>query len=175
MKRLYALPIIVGVAAYVLPCLMMQCAGIRINASVSAPVGLYIHNSTGPYVGFCPADRGLSAERQYRHDTIPRWSDGCPDGAQQLLKPVVARAGDTVLLDNAGVVVNGKRLPHSAPLDHDTEGRPMTPWPLGTYAVPAGQIWVISSYSGRSYDSRYFGPVAVASVLERYRPLWVVE
>ena len=35
----------------------------------------------------------------------------------------------------------------------------------------AGQIWVVSSYSSKSFDSRYFGPVPLQTVREWVRPL----
>jgi conjugative transfer signal peptidase TraF len=165
----------VTLLALAVPFVAMQLLGIQINTSISAPLGFYIQDPAGPYVAFCPMDEYLSAGRHYRR-SAPAWlSNGCPDGAEPLLKPVAAKAGDAVALDAAGVSVNGRRLPHSAALDRDSDGRPMTRWPVGTYTVAPGQIWVISPYSGRSYDSRYFGPVPVASVRARYRPLLVAE
>jgi conjugative transfer signal peptidase TraF len=174
MRRLRTV-LLITLAAVAVVFLVLQLVGIRLNASVSSPVGLYIQDPNGPYIGFCPTDHYLSASRHYRRAAFAGASNGCPDGAEQLLKPVAAREGDTVVLDSAGVIVNGRRIPRSAALDDDSEGRPMTRWPVGTYAVAPDQIWVISSYNAKSYDSRYFGPVPVASVRARYRPLLVVS
>jgi type IV secretory pathway protease TraF len=53
----------------------------------------------------------------------------------------------------------------------DFKGRPLASWPSGHYEVASGEIWVASSFNARSFDSRYFGPVSVAAIHERLRPL----
>ena len=78
-----------------------------------------------------------------------------------------------MVLTAQGVSVNGVRLPNSAPRTRDTAGRPLTPWPFGTYRVEPGTIWVVSSYEARSFDSRYFGPIRNSQVLDHLRPLLV--
>jgi len=72
---------------------------------------------------------------------------------------------------SAGIAVNGKLLPQTAPLDHDSEGRPLTHWPSGRYIAVPETLWVASSYNSRSYDSRYFGPIRESAVRARLRPL----
>ena len=148
-------------------------AGIRINSSASLPVGLYqVASSPGAtLVAFCPAEpfASIANARGYRQPGI------CPDGGSPLMKPVVARAGDSVRFSENGVAVNGKILPNSAPLPKDTAGRPLTPWPYGTYAVQPGTVWVISDYHPRSFDSRYFGPISEGIVRNRLRPLLVLR
>jgi conjugative transfer signal peptidase TraF len=100
-----------------------------------------------------------------------RAQGACPDGGTPLLKPVVATAGDLVDVLADGIVVNGVRVPNTAPLPADTKHRPLTHWPFGRYAVSAGMVWVASSYNDRSFDSRYFGPVPVAAIRNRARPV----
>jgi type IV secretory pathway protease TraF len=39
--------------------------------------------------------------------------------------------------------------------------------------VSPGTIWVASTYHPRSFDSRYFGPIAVADIRARLAPLLV--
>jgi conjugative transfer signal peptidase TraF len=147
--------------------------GIRVNLSPSLPVGLY-RVDAGPaanLVEFCPGEPfGLLANaRGYRHAGV------CADGGSPLLKPVVARPGDMVTMSPEGVRVNGQPLPSSAPRTRDTAGRLLTPWPFGTYVVKGGTLWVLSSYHARSFDSRYFGPIADSAVRVRLRPLLVVK
>jgi conjugative transfer signal peptidase TraF len=154
-----ALAPVVGVFA------VFNAADLRINASASLPAGLYIVSTHGSLMEFCPADHGLSAERHYRS------RGACPDGAAPLLKPVIARPGDKIVLSPAGIAVNGRLLPHTAPLNRDSEGRPLTHWPSGRFTVAPGTLWVASSYNARSYDSRYFGAVQEGSVRARLRPL----
>ena len=147
--------------------------GIRVNLSPSLPLGLYEVDASAAtsLVEFCPAEPfgSLANARGYRHAGV------CADGGSPLLKPVVARLGDAVTMSPEGVLVNGQSLPNSAPRNRDTAGRPLTPWPFGTYVVKAGTLWVLSSYHPRSFDSRYFGPIAESAVLDRLRPLLVVK
>ena len=150
---------------------MFSSIGIRVNASPSLPIGLYRIDS-GPQarvVEFCPAEPygALANLRRYRD------AGRCPDGGTPLLKPVVARAGDEVVVAANGVTVNGAFLPNSAPRTRDSAGRPLTPWAFGTYRVEPGNLWVVSSYEARSFDSRYFGPIKESQVLDRLRPLLV--
>src|SRR5580658_449716 len=144
---------------------LFHVADLRLNTSASLPVGLYIVSPNGTFVEFCPDDQGLSARRHYRA------RGACPDGAEPLLKPVVGHPADEVVFSPAGIAVNGKLLPHTAPLDHDSEGRPLKHWPFGRYTTAPGTLWVASSYNARSYDSRYFGPIRESAVRAILRPL----
>ena len=144
---------------------LFRTADLRLNTSGSLPVGLYQVSSRGSYVEFCPDDHGLSARRHYRAQGL------CADGATPLLKPVIAKPGDQIVLSSAGVTVNGKLLPNTAPLTRDSEGRPLAHWPFGHYTAAPGTLWVASSYDARSYDSRYLGPVFESSIRGRLRPL----
>jgi len=143
--------------------------GIRINTSPSLPIGLY-QVASGPdatLVEFCPPEPygSMANARGYRQ------SGACPDGGAPLMKPVVARSGDVVSVSERGVAVNGRGLLNSVPLTRDTEGRPLTRWPYGTYTVQPGTIWVVSGYHPRSLDSRYFGSIPVSLIRNRLRPL----
>ena len=145
-------------------------AGLRLNDSPSMPTGLYVRTSSesnASLVVFCPAEpfARLSVERGYRS------RGNCPDGAEPLAKPIAARAGDIVELSATGMVVNGRLLQNSPPLATDTAGRPLSHWPFGRYVVAPGTVWVASTYSPRSFDSRYFGPVEASQVREHVRPL----
>jgi conjugative transfer signal peptidase TraF len=147
--------------------------GIRVNCSPSLPVGLY-QVASGPdatLVEFCPAEpfASIAKARGYRQ------AGNCPDGGSPLMKPVVARAGDSVQVSVKGLTVNGKTIPNSAPLLKDTAGRRLTPWPFGIYALQPGTVWVVSDYHPRSFDSRYFGPISEALVRNRLRPLLVLR
>src|SRR6266478_6210322 len=104
--------------------LAAEWAGLRLNDSPSMPTGLYIRTSSesnASLVVFCPADpfARLSVDRGYRS------RGNCPDGAEPLAKPIVARAGDIVELSATGMVVNGRLLPNTPPLATDTARRPL--------------------------------------------------
>lgn len=145
-----------------------QLAGIRVNASASLPIGLYrtTLDTAANLVEFCPSgpDAILSANRAYRA------KGNCSDGAEPLMKPIVAVPGDLVEVSPQGVAVNGRPLPNSAPHSFDTKNRALPHWPFGTYCVSRGTVWVISSFNSRSFDSRYFGPIPVTCIRSYLRP-----
>ena len=162
--------VVIGILlfAVIVPALI----GLRLNDSPSLPVGLYMVTSDGAatLVEFCPAEpyASLATARGYREQ------GNCPDGGAPLMKPIAARCGDTVELSTRGITVNGKTLPNSAPLSIDTNRRPLEHWPFGTYTVRQ-DVWVISSYNRRSFDSRYFGPVPTNSIRDRLRPVFTMH
>jgi conjugative transfer signal peptidase TraF len=150
--------------------LVAAWAGLRLNDSPSMPTCLYVRTSSesgSSLVVFCPTEpfARLSVERGYRS------RGNCPDGAEPLAKPIAARPGDIVGLSTTGMAVNGRLLANTAPLVKDSAGRPLSHWPFGRYVVAPGTVWVASSYSPRSFDSRYFGPVEASQVREHVRPL----
>jgi len=150
--------------------LVASWAGLRLNDSPSMPTGLYVRTSSASnasLVVFCPVDpfARLSAERGYRS------RGNCPDGAEPLAKPAVARPADVVELSAKGMAVNGQLLPNTAPLATDSAGRPLPHWPFGRYVVAPGTLWLASSYNPRSFDSRYIGPVKASQMREHVRPL----
>jgi conjugative transfer signal peptidase TraF len=146
-----------------------QLGGIRVNASSSLPIGLYRTTSdkSARLIEFCPMEpfASMSASRSYRG------KGNCQDSAEPLMKPTVAVAGDIVEVSSRGVAVNGGLLANSAALPLDTKNRPLQHWPFGTYRVAPSTVWVISSFNARSFDSRYFGPVPIASIRCHLRPL----
>lgn len=146
---------------------LFQLAGLRLNFSPSLPAGLYVKSSTGPLAEFCPAEPfgSLAIERAYRDPGT------CPDHAAPLLKPIVATPGNVVELSQAGIAVNGHLLLNTAPLPHDTKGRPLWSFAPGRYLVAPGTVWVASTYNPRSFDSRYFGAISDRDIRARLRPL----
>lgn len=141
--------------------------GWRWNLTASAPRGFYSVTSPrrGSYLAFCPEDRGFSATRGYR---LWGW---CDDWRGRVLKPIVGWPGQTVRVTAEGTWIHGRLLPHTAPSARDSAGRPLTPYPFGTYRLGPGQFWTVSTYDPRSYDSRYFGPVR-DPYAEYLEPVW---
>jgi conjugative transfer signal peptidase TraF len=152
--------------------------GVVFNYTHSAPFGLYreqfdseaaIH-SPAPYVFFCPDRRwpSMRGEPNYRDPMRT-----CPDGFSPLIKPVVAWPGDLVSVSPAGIGVNGRQLKNSAPIERDSKGEALRSFAPGEYRVGPKELWVVSSFSPRSFDSRYFGPIPLKSVHSWLRPLLV--
>jgi conjugative transfer signal peptidase TraF len=152
----------VGVVLLLL-LLILGAAGFRVNLTNSLPMGIYrvAPLARASYVAFClPNEAGrLSIERGYR----PYGS--CAEGGAPLLKQVIASAGDHVAVSASGIAVNGILLPNTQPLHQDRAGRSLQPWAFGDYIVPAGELWVVSTYNRFSYDSRYYGPVSSNQIL----------
>jgi conjugative transfer signal peptidase TraF len=102
---------------------------------------------------------------------VPR-GGACPGGALPVGKPVAARRGDTVAVTPAGLCVDGVAVPNSRALAADRQGRPLPQLAVGRYVVGPGELWLVSSYSRWSFDSRYFGPVATSDLRATVRALW---
>lgn len=169
----------VGIAAASLAALIgatfvtAQIAGLRLNFTHSAPAGLWRVTDAktddlkrGELVEVCPPVRpivSLMADRGYLEP-----GDCGPDHLTPLLKPLAAVPGDTVTIsEGQPVKVNGVAL-------MNTEAMPTLPaWPEGTYHVEKGQVWLFSTFSAGSFDSRYFGPVAITNIRGSAAPLLV--
>jgi conjugative transfer signal peptidase TraF len=157
----------IGSATLVAVCLtgakLPAALGYCLNITPSEPVGIYQRIAGGAQRGTLvllnqPRDSASSILGRYLPANIP------------LIKRVAAIEGDLVETSAYGVRVNGILWPDSAPLTHDLEGRSLRPYPFGIYRVPTGQLWVMSNHP-RGLDSRYFGPVAEASVVTSLVPL----
>ena len=142
--------------------------GVRFNSTGSLPIGLYRVSAAADanLAEFCPPEplSRLSVVRQYRN------RGNCPDGDNPLMKPIVARSGDVVVLSKSGLEVNGRLLGNTAPRSHDSKARQLPHYPFGTYQVSAGTVWVASSYHPLSFDSRYFGPIPTGIIRHRLKP-----
>jgi conjugative transfer signal peptidase TraF len=100
-------------------------------------------------------------------------SGSCPGGAAPIGKPIAAVAGDTIDVDDLGVTVNGRRLLNSRPLARDSRGQQLNTLRVARHLVTSDELWLISSHSARSFDSRYFGPVPRGAVRSRLNPVLV--
>lgn len=149
--------------------------GLHLNHSVSYPRGIWIDRGSfdmtqahhRPYVLACAPDaaqRDIYVTRGYI-----AWGVTC-DGAVALLKRVWAVAGDQWLVTDNGVRVNGELVPNTAPKKTDSLGRPM-PIAAGGQ-VPDGHVLLLSEYSPRSFDGRYFGPTPITDLIGEVEPLW---
>ena len=169
---------IAACAAICLLSLLAWCVSdLRLNLSSSVPLGVYRLVAGSPHRGstvlLClpkPVAE-LARDRGYL-----RMRGNCPGNVSPVGKPVLALPGDTIVVErNAGLFVNGARIPNTRALARDEAGRMLPHFPDGTYPVASGQLWVASQYSSRSFDSRYFGPVEGSSVRSVIRPIWTLS
>jgi conjugative transfer signal peptidase TraF len=126
-------------------------AGYRFNATPSLPVGLYRLSADAPekgdYAAFCLEGEfaELARERGYLQ------AGSCPSGLRPLLKVVAGLPGDPV-------------PGYPALCLTDSLGRAIPSVPLES-VVPPGMALLLAEHPG-SFDSRYFGPVPLASLLK---------
>jgi conjugative transfer signal peptidase TraF len=141
-------------------------AGLRLNFTDSAPHGLWIerpaeHIQRGMLVSVCPPDTPI-AKSVLAFGTCPETN------VMPLMKAIAAIPGDTVRLRRGRLAtVNDKELPNTAARDS------IPAWPDGEYIVKPGQVWVFSTYSPKSFDSRYFGPVPDKNIRGEAIPILV--
>jgi conjugative transfer signal peptidase TraF len=157
---------------------MTYQAGLRFNTTPSMPIGLWkivpggVAPKRGDIVTVCLPDN-VTARLAMRRSYIARGA--CPDGAEPLVKPIAAAAGDVVTVSATGISVNATPISNSAPLARDEAGRALHSMPEGSYRLAPGELWLLSGHDNRSFDSRYFGAVPVANVLGVARPVWVLR
>jgi len=125
------------------------------NLSASLPRGLYRLDRSAPptrgaVVTFAPppAVAAMIVARRYLPPAV------------SLMKVVVALPGDLVCVDDDGLFVSGKRV--AAIALQDSAGRPLDPFRF-CEALPHDVAFVVTG-SPLSFDSRYFGPVPLASL-----------
>ncbi len=152
-------------------------AGFRFNDTESMPAGIWrvtaaADTRRGDVVTICAPDVPSIRQARERGYIGPGI---CANGAEPLVKPVAAVPGDLVTVAREGVAVNGEPVERTAQLEQDGAGRPLHGMAPGSYRVAPGQVWLLSGYDTRSFDSRYFGAVPVANVLGRTWPVWVAR
>lgn len=134
------------------------------NASGSVPVGWYAVGEPQPLMlGELVVARPpigaemLLVERGYIAAGIPILKFIAAASGQR-----VCRVGDQVTIDGAAV---------AAARDRDGAGRPLPRW-NGCRVLGPGDVFLLNAAVPDSFDGRYFGPVAVTSIIGKARPLW---
>jgi conjugative transfer signal peptidase TraF len=155
---------ILGITALAWPSVHTPIARIVYNPSDSVPPGWYrIGLSDSLHVGSIvlarlPADAAAQAARRgYLPEHVP------------LLKRIGAMSPQHVCIEKHivridGVVVTGIRAT-------DGHGRPLSAW-QHCRRLRDGELFLLSATNPASFDSRYFGPVAVSAVIGSAQPLW---
>ncbi|MES9902170.1 MAG: conjugative transfer signal peptidase TraF [Sedimenticola sp.] len=152
-----------------------QIFRVHLNTTTSYPRGLWIEDDAlddgigrrRPFVLACaPGEelRDFYIERGY----LP-WGIRC-GGTIALLKRVFASAGDTWVVTDGGVLVNGVVIQNTAPKRTDSAGRRLPKISGGI--VPDNHVLLLSDYSPRSFDGRYFGTTPVMDLISEVKPLW---
>jgi conjugative transfer signal peptidase TraF len=163
--------IVIG-SAVVAALIVAQQAGIRLNTTKSYPPGFYLLTDApiekGALVIFCPSDTPVFREARARGYIGPGF---CPGGYGYMIKKIVASARDHVTMSTDGVSVNDTPVPNSRPMAMDKEGRPLSLQPLSNMELNNRMVLLMSDYSPKSFDGRYFGLVERSSIISTVRPL----
>jgi conjugative transfer signal peptidase TraF len=137
------------------------------NASASVPVGLYEISPATPLevtdlvaVAAPEPLAAFLADRGY----MPR---GVP-----LLKRVAALPGQTVCRSGGDITVDGITAGNA--LDRDRVGRTLPIW-QGCHRLGASELFLMNIGVRDSLDGRYFGALALTTVIGRATPLYTDE
>lgn len=146
-------------------------SGYRLNASSSAPVGIWKISevtpgelAVGEYVLICPPEHDVlrSLLRQGR-----MWKGSCESGTVPFIKEVAAHSTGTFSVSDQGVLIDGELIPQTQPY----------PWenlvPAEPSTIGAGEFVAIQTMHVGSIDSRYFGPLQVSNVIGVVEPVWI--
>ena len=175
LKRLAKFVLIV-VLGFALIFSVFQFGHIRFNSTESMPIGFYqIQKATtlksGDYVLVCLPDPIAQEghERGYLKKGI-----GCTNGAEPLLKELIAVPGDNVFLTSNEMIVNG--VGYQAPLFKiDRQGRATVYVQRGSYDHTS-LYWLYGEHDQTySWDSRYYGGVGRENIMGIARPLFITQ
>lgn len=86
-----------------------------------------------------------------------------PDG-EVFVKRIVAVAGDTVLIEDGVLYVNGREITTEASIGETIQTGDAITYPL---TVPENQVFVLGDNRENSEDSRSFGPIDVSDITGR--------
>ena len=139
------------------------------------PVGLYLKTApelaAGSRVLVCLPSKVAAIGRSRGY--LP--AGDCADGSSPILKQILALPGDHVDLRRGSLAVNGREVDRSEIRNSDTLGRELEHVAFGSRTVQKGELWVVGSNRKRSWDSRYFGPIPLESVIGGARPLATID
>ncbi|MFN7089418.1 MAG: S26 family signal peptidase [Allorhizobium sp.] len=137
------------------------------NVSASAPVGLYRVvpvdriEVTDLAVVMPPAElASFLDERRYLPKGLP------------LLKRVLALGGTEVCRSGTDIIAYGMRYGQAR--ERDSEGRALPVW-QGCRRIDESEVFFMNWDAADSFDSRYFGPLPLITVIGRAIPLWTAD
>jgi conjugative transfer signal peptidase TraF len=144
-------------------------AGLRFNVDSSIPVGAYWFTpgpvAVGDTVQSClPESLAQYALRQQYLSL----GGSCPDGVIPVVKVLAATAGDSIVVADSGVSINGRLWPMSARLAMDSAGRRVRRIPSVPITCPDNFDFLMGE-NDHSWDSRYWGCVSRSTIAGRWK------
>ena len=165
------LPLVL-LAFFIIVILTIKSLGMLINVTPSMKEGIYIRASgeikRGDIVAACLPDpyKTIGLEKFYIEK-----GRKC-DGADPVIKKVIAVPGDDVILAGDYISVNHHRILLKTK-NQDGMGRMLSIYPRGTYSHTKG-YWLVGTNSPNSWDSRYWGAIPKTQILYKLKPVWVL-
>ena len=163
-RVVFALLTSLGIAALAWPSVHTPIARIIYNPSDSVPPGWYrigppesLHVGSIVLVRLPEDTAALAAQRGYLPEHVP------------LLKRIGAMSPQQVCIEKRIVRIDD--IPVAGVHATDGRGRPLSAWPQ-CRRLHDGELFLLSATNPASFDSRYFGPVAVSAVIGSAQPLW---
>jgi len=155
---------VLGIAALAWPSDHTPVARLVYNPSDSVPRGWYRIGSPdllhvdSIVLAQLPADAAaLAAQRGYLPEHVP------------LLKRIGAMSPQQVCIEKRTVRIDGVAVAGIHRVDD--RGRPLLAWQQ-CRPLRDGELFLLSATNPASFDSRYFGPIAVSAVIGSAQPLW---
>ena len=136
------------------------------NPTPSEPVGFYVRSGERPRRGRIIAFR--TPDRAFPY------ADGRMNYLRRIpiLKEIAAGEGDTVCTNDGVLTINGRR--RAPVLLVDGHGANLPLW-RGCRRMARNEFFVFSDRVPNSFDSRYYGPVTLASIIGVFRPLGIAS
>ena len=170
------LKIVGGVAVTIFTILiLLYQMGYRYNSTPSYPVGIYKVNSSnhkivrGKLILICPPDTKFFRDANAKGYVAKGF---CSNGYEPLIKKIAGVPGDKILIDKY-VYINGIKQPKSKVYMIDPQGNILKQTPKKEYFLRKNQIFLLSDYNDKSFDSRYFGPVNINLIQGSVVPVFV--
>ena len=173
MKKIERRLVVAGLICLPIAAVAFYAAGLRINNTASIPLGIYRMTydipGRGDLVLACPTDAPVFVNAQERGYI---GAGPCRNGMSPLMKRLAALQGDLVAFTADGVVVNGRAIDSSKPMEADPSGRPMPQLRSPAKPVPAGLVLLMGIDSPRSFDGRYYGLIPQHQITALIRPVF---
>lgn len=171
-RRLTMLSMLAGTALIALPVWNPPDIRFIWNASASVPVGLY---------RIVPLDVSESDQLDVTDlavvlppDDLATFLDQrgyLPKGVP-LLKRVLALGGTEVCRVASAIIAYD--ISYGRARERDGQGRPLPAW-QGCRILADGEAFFMNWDSPDSFDSRYFGPLPITTVIGRAIPIWTAD
>jgi len=158
-----------GIAAFAGLCIVVRAAigapVILYNGSPSEPIGFYRLSSAAPMKGALVAFPVPRAGQDYARSALPYLTH------TPILKNIAAVYPETACAIDGTLHLDGRTAGPIAMAD--SRGHAMPRW-RGCIRIGRSEVFVFSNRIPNSFDSRYYGPVPVSSILGVYKPLWIL-